>query len=342
MLARVPIMPARRSTNVAALTRGPIIAPYLLDADSLRSVPFPFDLGRLRAARNLLQTEIIVEMKILGVHHATIRRTAGRAAHEVADQAVLDAEYHVGVEIGVAGDEHMRHQLLDAGRGNHEMQMRRPPGVPALSLQHLADWTVMRDRIGGRLDGPEMEAAILVGVEPRAHREIANLVELLYVVVAVVVGVPNIDHGAGERPAVDGRDRTGDQHRVALHAAGDVLTYLLLRRGLNEEWPEHRGLGGAFRHRMVDRIDQHGDAERVGQQDEFLALVVAHVAGASEEVDAVFPFLLGRAHLAHEGMEVPHQRVADLFDARIGRALDPLEHRIRYRVLVEVSQMSLR
>ncbi len=93
---------------------------------------------------------------------------------------------------------------------------------------------------------------------------------------------------------------------------------------------------------MIDRVDQHGDAERIRQQDEFLALVVAHVAGAGQEIDAVFPFLLGRAHLAHECMEVPHQRVADLFDARIGRALDPLEHRIRDRVLVEVPQMSLR
>ncbi len=240
---------------------------------------------------------------------------------ELADQAVLDAEHHVAVEILVTGDEHMGHELLEAGRRDHEMHMRGPPGMAALHLQHLADRAVMRDRIGRRLDRPEMEAAVGVGVEARAHREIADVVELLHVVIAVIVGMPDVHDRARKRLSVDGRDRAGDQHRIAFHRAGDVGAAVLLRRGLDEERAEHRGLGRAFRHRMVDRVDQHGDAERVGQQDELLALVVAHVPGAGQEIDAVFPFLLGRADLADEGMKVAHQRFADLLDARIGRVL---------------------
>ena len=130
--------------------------------------------------------------------------------------------------------------------------------------------------------------------------------------------------------------------RIALHRARDIVAVLLLGRGLDEERAEHRGLGRAFRHRMVDRIDQHGDAERVRQQDEFLALVVAHVAGAGQELDAVFPFLLGRPDLAHEGMEMTHQRLAHLLDARIGCACDALEHRVGNGGLVEVTHMRLR
>src|SRR3954452_19288354 len=169
-------MPMRRSANMFVLTRGPILAPCLALVVGLLSGPPSFSLGGSCAASDLLQAESIVEVKILAVHHATIGRTAGRAPHKFADQAVLDAEYHVAVEILVAGDEYMGHELLEAGRRDHEMHMRRAPGMAPLDLQHVADRAVMRDRIGGRLDRPEIEAAILVGVEARAHREIADLV----------------------------------------------------------------------------------------------------------------------------------------------------------------------
>src|SRR4051812_44843959 len=96
------------------LTRGPILAPCL----ACRTLVGPpsFSLGGSCAACDLLQAEIIVEMKILAVHHATIGRTTWRAPHKFADQAVLDAEHHVAVEILVAGHEHMGHELLEAGR----------------------------------------------------------------------------------------------------------------------------------------------------------------------------------------------------------------------------------
>jgi hypothetical protein len=58
--------------------------------------------------------------------------------------------------------------------------------------------------VGSGLDRPEMKVAILVGAETRSHREVTDLIELLHVIITVVVGVPDIDHGAGKRPAVDG------------------------------------------------------------------------------------------------------------------------------------------
>src|SRR5437868_7046695 len=108
------------------------------------------------------------------------------------------------------------------------MHMRRTPGMAALHLQHLADWTVVRNGIGGRLDRPEMEAAVLVGVEARAHRKIADLVELLHVIIAVIVGMPDVDDGPRKWTSIDGRDRAGDQHRVTLHRTGDISAVLLL------------------------------------------------------------------------------------------------------------------
>src|SRR3954452_9433192 len=142
-------MPMRRSANMLVLTRGPILAPCLPCCRTLVWSAM-FSLSGSCAASDLLQAEIIVEVKILAVHHATIGRTAGRAAHKFTDQAVLDAEHHVGVEILVAGHEHMGHELLESGRRDHEMHMRRAPGMAALYRQHVADRAVMRDRISGR------------------------------------------------------------------------------------------------------------------------------------------------------------------------------------------------
>lgn len=73
--------------------------------------------------RNPLKIENIVEAKIRSVHRATIWRAAGRAANQLLDQAVLDAEHHVGAEIVIACDEHMRHELFEAG-------VRRLPTPP--------------------------------------------------------------------------------------------------------------------------------------------------------------------------------------------------------------------
>src|SRR5258705_1225382 len=133
------------------------------------------------------QSEIIVQMIIRLRHLAAIDGCSGRHAGEFPDQAVLDAEDDVRVQVLIARGEYMRHQRLVSGRSNHEMDMGRAPGVAALRLEHFADRPVMRDRIGRRLDRPEPEPAVFIGAEPRAHRKIADLVELLNVVIAVII-----------------------------------------------------------------------------------------------------------------------------------------------------------
>src|SRR5437773_1926158 len=76
---------------------------------------------------SLLEAEIIGQMKVPAVHQATIWRTAGRTVYELADQAVLDAEDDIRVQVFVAGDEHMGHQLLKSGRRDHEVHVGRAP-----------------------------------------------------------------------------------------------------------------------------------------------------------------------------------------------------------------------
>ncbi|MCY1308422.1 hypothetical protein D9M70_584290 [compost metagenome] len=71
---------------------------------------------------------------------------------------------------------------------------------------------------------------------------------------------------------------------------------------------------------MVDRVDQHRQADHVGQQDELLAYQsVAFLPGLGEEADSLEPFGLGQLHLAGESVQVTHQALHQLAYAGIGR-----------------------
>jgi len=77
---------------------------------------------------------------------------------------------------------------------------------------------------------------------------------------------------------------------------------------------------------MIDCVDQHAHTEYIRHQNEFLALVVAHLAGAGEEIDGRGPFGRGRLDLAHEGVGVLHQSLHHLLEPRIGYIAPSLAH----------------
>ncbi len=70
------------------------------------------------------------------------------------------------------------------------------------------------------------------------------------------------------------------------------------------EGAEDRRIGGSLGGLLVDHLDQHRQTERVGQQDELLALVVALVADRGEEIDPGEPLLTGQTDFLGEGEEV--------------------------------------
>jgi hypothetical protein len=78
---------------------------------------------------------------------------------------------------------------------------------------------------------------------------------------------------------------------------------------------------------MIDDVHQHGNAQRVGQQNEFLPLVGAQLAGARQIVDGLSPPRFGGLHVANEIVQVPHQAGHDLLEPRIGRLLVAVNHR---------------
>ena len=92
---------------------------------------------------------------------------------------------------------------------------------------------------------------------------------------------------------------------------------------------------------MVDRVDEHRDAENVGEQNEFLPHVRAFLAGARQEVDRPLPFGKGEIDVAHEAVEMAHQRQDDLLEPRVARAREALQHLLRELLIVILRHFGL-
>jgi hypothetical protein len=132
---------------------------------------------------------------------------------------------------------------------------------------------------------------------------------------------------AGDRLAVEVEHPAADQRRHANRVAmRDVAARRQIGRAEPVERPEHRRFGGAFRFAVADQIDHHRNAERIREQDEFLPLVAAHLAGFGEDFDRLKPFGLGQLDLLDEGVQVFDEPQHDLAQTRIGRRREARQH----------------
>src|SRR5215218_5190191 len=238
---------------------------------------------------------------------------------EVPDQGLLDREHGVGVQVRAAGHEHVGGDREVAVGGDDEVDVGRPVGMAAGGRQEPAHRAVGGDRVGARGDRAEPEAAVAVAGEKAPAVPLRLGAGLLDVVEAVVVGLPDVDQGAGQGGAVQGADLAGDHAGLAGGDQVDGVAQLAAGRGDHVERPEHGRVGRHRRRPVVDGVDQHGHPEHVREQDELLAGVVALLPGGGQEPDGPLPLLEGRLDLAHEPVQVPDQAAQDLPEPRIGR-----------------------
>src|SRR5262249_59373671 len=94
------------------------------------------------------------------------------------------------------GDQRLEPRLAD-----QEVQVRGTEIMPALGAQQLANWTVDRNRIAGRLDAAEVEMALGIGRELAAQIHL-GLSRILVLVQTLGRGVPYIHFGSGNRPSL--------------------------------------------------------------------------------------------------------------------------------------------
>ena len=77
---------------------------------------------------------------------------------------------------------------------------------------------------------------------------------------------------------------------------------------------------------MIDGIDQHRYSTDVGEQDEFLALLVAHVTRPGQELDPQCPFFLGEFDLTNESMKVGDEAGHHFLQPGIGCLRHAVQH----------------
>lgn len=155
----------------------------------------------------------------------------------------------------------------------HEVHMRRPVRVPAELLQQLPHGAVVRDRVRHGLDGAEPEEAVFIAVHDAAAvgpapRRVS--VRVLHVVAARRVGLPDVDFDALDRVPCRVLDRAEDEERFALRVARHLAPRGQDARVVRVEGPQDGALGGAGGLGVVDGVDEEGEAENVGEEDEFL------------------------------------------------------------------------
>jgi len=80
---------------------------------------------------------------------------------------------------------------------------------------------------------------------------------------------------------------------------------------------------------VAERHHQHRDAERVGEQDELLALVIAGLPDARQELDRGHPLIGLQIHLARQRVGVADNCRDDLLEPRVGIVGQAVEDRLR-------------
>ncbi len=77
---------------------------------------------------------------------------------------------------------------------------------------------------------------------------------------------------------------------------------------------------------MIDSIDQHRNPGNVGEQDELLALLIAHVTSSGQEFNPQRPFFLGELNLAHKGVDVRDEAGHDLLQPGVRCVYHAVQH----------------
>ena len=82
-------------------------------------------------------------------------------------------------------------------------------------------------------------------------------------------------------------------------------------------------------------------AERIGQQDKFLALVVALLANARDELDTLKPFVLSELHLTRKRVHMLDEVGHNFLQTLVRRAFKPSYDLIRNIMFIQILHIDL-
>ncbi len=82
------------------------------------------------------------------------------------------------------------------------------------------------------------------------------------------------------------------------------------------KWSHHRRRRRASGKPVVDRVDQHADAEHVGEENEFVPLFGRELPRLREPVHGGQPLVLLQVHFADKAVQMLDERLHDLTEPR--------------------------
>lgn len=165
--------------------------------------------------------------------------------------------------------ENLRDQLIPTLLLKHEVNMRRPPRMSPQPLQQLPHRPIMRDWVAHRLQPLEPEPAFLI---TQHDAPLARLVPVavLDVIMPAAVRLPDINLDALNGVPSRVSDGTNGKHRLTRRVGGHRGAVLEEGRIVGVEGAEDGALGCAGGFGVVDVVEEEGEAEGVGEEDEFL------------------------------------------------------------------------
>ena len=203
----------------------------------------------------------------------------------------------------------MRLQPLEARRGHDHVNVRRPPRVAPSRVEHEPDRPVVWNRVRHGPHADKRVRSIFAAVKAAAQVRFRRLC-VLHRVQPVITVLPDVQLCACDRSAVLVEHPTPNQRRGSAGALGSALSVTTLGSVRGPERPEDGGLSGSVGARMRQRVDQHGQAQNVGPQDEFLAAFVG-------DLDRPGPLVFRHLHFGPERVQMAHERLHDLAQPRI-------------------------
>jgi hypothetical protein len=136
--------------------------------------------------------------------------------------------------------------------------------------------------------------------------------------------LPDVDLRPGDGLSVGVEHPAGHERRIAARLFGGAGAVLPARAVRHVERPEDGGLGRALVRVTAEQVDEHRQAEGVGEQDELRPL--GEPARLGEEPDAGRPLLVGQAHLYREPVQVADEARRHLPHPRVRRCLHLGQH----------------
>src|SRR5215217_8812608 len=162
-----------------------------------------------------------VEDEVVGDFLARVASNRGG----IEDQFGLDCGGDVIVEVLVAGEVQLSGDELKARRGHLQMQMCRAPGMPAGCRDEPPTGAVGGNLIRRRLDGVDLELALIIGNHGPAEIPLRH-VGCILAVKPVVIGLPDLELRAWDGLARNGGHLTLEEQRgtwlVGSHRQGGL------------------------------------------------------------------------------------------------------------------------